>query len=111
MGLIQHKAEELRKREPSLSREPKIYCDPANRDLRAAERWANGHYEFPLEEEAPAAITKAEAMSRLNAKAAELCKSNPNLTEAQAFSKVFTDPRNRELALAERAASRALLGA
>ena len=44
-------------------------------------------------------------MSSLNAKAAELRKSHPELTEAQAFAKVYTDPANAELAKAERRAS------
>jgi hypothetical protein len=48
MGLIEFKAEELRKREPSLTKEmasAKIYTAPENRDLRAAERWCYGFHE------------------------------------------------------------------
>jgi hypothetical protein len=39
-----------------------------------------------------------EANDELMVKAAELRKAQPNLTEAQAFAKVFTDPKNALLA-------------
>jgi hypothetical protein len=39
----------------------------------------------------------ASAYGELQAKAAELRKIEPKLTEAQAFSKVYTDPASREL--------------
>jgi hypothetical protein len=42
------------------------------------------------------------AYDELTAKAAELRKAKPELTEAQAFSKVFTDPANIELTKRER---------
>jgi hypothetical protein len=44
----------------------------------------------------------ATAFDELKAKAAELRKTQPNLTEAQAFDKVYTDPANIEIAKRER---------
>lgn len=46
--------------------------------------------------------TGGDAMAELTAKADELRKSKPELTEAQAFDKVMNDPANRELAKRER---------
>jgi pyruvate dehydrogenase E2 component (dihydrolipoamide acetyltransferase) len=46
--------------------------------------------------------TGADANAELLAKAAELRKTKPELTEAQAFDKVYNDPSNRELAQRER---------
>jgi hypothetical protein len=48
------------------------------------------------------------ALELLKIKAAELRKARPELTESQAFAKVYTDPANGELAQIERAASRAI---
>ena len=48
------------------------------------------------------------ALDALKIKAAELRKANPELTESQAFAKVYTDPANRALANAERQSARAL---
>ena len=42
------------------------------------------------------------ALDELNLKAAELRKSKPDLTEAQAFEKVMLDPANRELMAREK---------
>lgn len=90
----------------------KVYTDPANIDLRRAEREANGFVHYDVEQEvspiSDPAIAKSDAMSKLNAKAAELRKSNPALTEAASFAKAFA--LNPDLAKAERRASRALLG-
>jgi hypothetical protein len=47
----------------------------------------------------------ATAYDELMAKAAELRKTQPNLTEAQAFDKVYTDPANIEIAKRERVES------
>ena len=47
-----------------------------------------------------------DAIDAIKAKAAELRKSNPNLTEDQAFAKAYTDPANRKLAAEERRANR-----
>lgn len=44
----------------------------------------------------------ATALDQMNAMAKELRKKEPSLTEAQAFTKVMTDPANRELANQER---------
>ena len=49
------------------------------------------------------------ALDALKAKAAELRKAHPELSESQAFAKVYTDPANRALAAAERSASRPAL--
>ena len=51
----------------------------------------------------PSATTRFDA---LKAKAAELRKVKPELSESQAFAKVYEDPANRALANAERSASR-----
>jgi hypothetical protein len=58
-----------------------------------------------LAKAAPFAQTQAndhtessEAYDELTVKAAELRKTQPSLTEAQSFSKVFTDPKNAVLA-------------
>ncbi len=42
----------------------------------------------------------------LEGKAAEYRKAHPELTEEQAFAKVYSDPANREAAAAERLANR-----
>ncbi len=47
-----------------------------------------------------------DEMDTLVAKAAELRKADPKLTEAQAFAKVYTDPANRKIAAAERRKNR-----
>jgi hypothetical protein len=52
---------------------------------------------------------KSDAYGALTQKAAELRKANPDLSEAQAFAAAYSAPANRELAKAERLASRAAL--
>ena len=57
-------------------------------------------------------LTKADtrhalAMAVLEGKAEALRKVNPSLTREQAFSRVYTDPSNAEIAQIERAASQA----
>ena len=47
-----------------------------------------------------------DPMVMLKAKAAELRKSNPALTESQAFAKVYSDPANKKLVAAERRMNR-----
>lgn len=47
-----------------------------------------------------------DEMDALKAKAAELRKSDPKLTEEQAFAKVYADPANRKIAAAERRKNR-----
>ena len=47
-----------------------------------------------------------DAMSAIEAKAAVLRKGDPSMTEAQAFARAYSDPRNHELAKAERRANR-----
>ena len=60
--------------------------------------------------QADLAIAKRDnAFDALKAKAAELRKAKPELTESQAFAKVYEDPANRALAAAERSASWAAL--
>ena len=111
--IIELEAKELRKLQPHLTEAQafaKVYSDPANVDLRKAERQENGFVRYDVEhEDSPVEISKAEAMSALTAKATELRKSQPELTEAQAFTKVYT-ASNPDLANAERRASRALFG-
>ena len=51
------------------------------------------------------------ALAAIKAKAAELRKVRPGLTEEQAFAKVYSDPANRALAVAERSAARMAIGA
>jgi hypothetical protein len=51
------------------------------------------------------------ALDALTVKAAELRREHPELSEAQAFAKAYSDPANRSLAVAERQASRAALHA
>ena len=112
--ILELEARELRKLHPELTEAQafaKVYTDPANIDLRRAEREKNGFIKYVDEsEDAPIEISKSEAMAALNVKAAELRKVRPELTEAQAFTKVYTDPANIKLAKAERNGSRALLG-
>jgi hypothetical protein len=50
-------------------------------------------------------VTDGSAYRELQAKAAELRKAHPELSEAQAFTKVYSDPGNRDLAKRERAES------
>ena len=58
------------------------------------------------------AVSKRDnALSAINAKARELRKADPSLSEAQAFAKAYTSPANRELAKLERSASRDALQA
>ena len=109
--IFELEAKELRKSHPELSEAQafaRVYSHPTNVDLRRAEREKNGFIKYEIEQEEPVEITKAEAMGQLTAKAAELRKSHPELTEAQAFVKVYK--ANPDLANAERRASRALLG-
>lgn len=47
-----------------------------------------------------------DPMAQLTAKAEELRKAHPELTQAAAFAKVYADPANAKLALAERRANR-----
>ena len=48
----------------------------------------------------------ALALFALECKAAEIRKANPDLSAAQAFSRAYTDPANREAAKAERRGNR-----
>jgi hypothetical protein len=94
----------------ALEQFERALTDPANRELtaRAYSRPtapAGGVYAYPT----TAAYTKSDpvpdadsAYAELMAKAAEYRKSNPNLTEAQAFERVYTDPANREISKRER---------
>ncbi|HZZ22021.1 MAG TPA: hypothetical protein VFE60_05350 [Roseiarcus sp.] len=47
-----------------------------------------------------------DALDALTAKAADLCKADPSMTKEMAFARAYSDPRNRELAKAERRANR-----
>ena len=50
--------------------------------------------------------SSGDEMDALNAKAAELRKANPELTQDQAFARAYSDPANRALAKAERRKNR-----
>jgi hypothetical protein len=50
----------------------------------------------------PGERTNGEVMEELKAKAAEYRKAHPELSEAQAFAKVYSDPANKALAEKER---------
>jgi hypothetical protein len=52
------------------------------------------------------AAASGSAYDQLNAKASEYRKTHPELTQEQAFSKVFVDPSNRGLAAEERRQNR-----
>jgi hypothetical protein len=51
-----------------------------------------------------------DAMRRLNELKAELRRANPELTDAQAFARVYNDPNNHAIAEAERRANRPRTG-
>ena len=121
MAVLEGKAEALRKSDPSLSKSQafaKVYTDRANAELAKIERAAN---EARFAEQAASSYTgdnmqadlaiakRDNALDALKAKAAELRKAKPELTESQAFSKVYSDPANRALANAERQSARAAL--
>ena len=60
--------------------------------------------------QADLAIAKRDnALDALKAKAAELRKVKPELSELQAFAKVYEDPANAKLANAERQSAREAL--
>jgi hypothetical protein len=62
-----------------------------------------GRREMALDEPA---LKGDSAIALLNAKAAEYRKAHPELSEEQAFAKVYSDPANRKLAQAERRKNR-----
>lgn len=97
------KAAELRIADPSLTEArafAKVFTDPANRELanmakaEGAAASAAINFSYP----APAAVAEGAAFTELTAKAADLRKVDPTLTEAMAFAKAYLDPANRELA-------------
>jgi hypothetical protein len=94
--------QQRRTHETSAQAFARIYSDPGNRHLAEAERAqaraANGTDVRVVQH----AESNTSAYSELMAKAAELRKANPNLTEAQAFEKVYTDPANIEISKRER---------
>ena len=121
MIALEGAAEALRKSNPSLTREQafsRVYQDPANRIAAMAERQAArqrfaehaaSSYTGDNLEKRVLVTQRDAALDALKAKAAELRKANPELTELQAFAKVYGDPANRALAAAERSASWAAL--
>ena len=54
----------------------------------------------------PGERTNGEAMEELKAKAAEYRKAHPELSEDQAFTKIYTDPANKGLVEKERSQNR-----
>jgi hypothetical protein len=120
---LQGKAAELRKSDPRLTEAQafaKAYSDPANRDIANAERAASyaRFAELADAQNGESSIqkrllvaTRDRALDAIGMRAAELRRERPELSEAQAFAKVYSDPSNRELAKAERSAARAAIGA
>jgi hypothetical protein len=98
------KAAELRKVDPSLTEArafAKVFTDPANRELAnmAKAEGAAASTAVNFSRPAPPAVAdEGAAFAALTAKAAELRKVDPTLTEATAFAKAYLDPGNRELA-------------
>jgi hypothetical protein len=96
----------------------RIYLDPANRHLAEAERAAArprpttifpmpgsappGRYAYAKSDPVP---TADSAYAELMAKAAEYQKAHPELTQAQAFEKVYTNPANKDISRRERVES------
>ena len=121
LAILQGKAAALRKAQPNLSKSQafaRVYSDPANAEIAAAERQASrarfaeqaaSSYTAHTMEKRMLVTQRDNAFDALKAKAAELRKARPELTESQAFAKVYEDPANRALAAAERSASRAAL--
>ena len=121
LAILQGKAAALRKAQPNLSESQafaRVYGDPANAEIAAAERQASrarfaeqaaSSYTAHTMEKRMLVTQRDNAFDALKAKAAELRKARPELTESQAFAKVYEDPANRALAAAERSASRAAL--
>ena len=121
LAILQGKAAVLRKARPELTESQafaKVYTYPANAEIAAAERQASrarfaeqaaSSYTGESMEKHMLVAKRDGALEALKTKAAELRKSNPSLSESQAFAKVYGDPANRALAAAERSASRAAL--
>jgi hypothetical protein len=97
-------ADDLLKTQPKLTKEQafaKVYADPANVELRKAERAANGFAYPPIARTAPA-VEESMAFGKLKELAAEFRRTNLFLTVEQCFARVMADPANRELVRAER---------
>ena len=110
---IKRLVDEERRSNPYLTNEQlfsRVYSSPEMVRHRAAFREAMARARRDGSTLKSDAIAKRDdALAELKAKAAELRKAQPHLSEAQAFSKTYSDPSNRMLAAAERAASRAAL--
>ena len=110
----------LRKAQPNLSKSQafaRVYEDPANAELAQIERSASlarfaeqATSQSGDNMEKRLLVAKRDnALDALKAKAAELRKARPELSESQAFAKVYEDPANRALAEVERECARAAL--
>jgi len=100
-------AKAMRDERPDLSEAQafaKVYSDPANRELASIERGANRIASAPVTDIRTAIAKRDNAMATLQAKAAELRKAQPELSEAQAFAKIYR--ANPSLAAQERTAAR-----
>ena len=107
---LEGKAEALRKVNPSLTREQafaRAYTDRANAEIAKIERAASQRairgtggllIHRRQHGEALAVAKRDNALDALKVKAAELRKAEPELSESQAFAKVYEDPANRALA-------------
>jgi hypothetical protein len=96
-GDLQRMADYERRINPSLSDE-EIY-----RRVGASRAVREDRHEFHREIEAE---RQDDATSAIEAKADELRAANPELTKEMAFARAYSDPKNRELAKAERLANR-----
>ena len=91
---------------------PEMHYASAWGDLKLAQRdqvRAEETGEFQRQQAENEARVRA-AVGKLNDAAAELRKAHPELSKSQAFSRVYQDPANAELAKAERETSRAQIG-
>jgi hypothetical protein len=107
--------EQAKREFPSLARDvafAKFFSAPENVAVRKAHALVvKASHSFTSAE--PSVDTKhgtGSAFDLLQAKANELRKRSPELTKEQAFSAVFADPANRELAVAEREENRPRAG-
>ena len=120
MAILEGKAEALRKVNPSLTREQafsRVYKDPANAEIAKIERAANearfveqatSHSGDNIEKTRAHCHPRQRPRRPRRPRPPSFARRDPELSESQAFAKVYTDPANRALAAAERqsAASR-----
>ena len=116
VGILEHKASELRKLEPNLTKEmafTRVYLDPENRELAKAERAANGFHQkvYPPTASITPIVAEGDGLAELRRMAEDLRQKFPFLSPAAAFAKVYSDPANVELRKRERKSAYAAMGA